>query len=1224
MDLRALRAACMAWYQAVSRSIVQMGVSEHGHGFSQQLVTNGVAKAEGWKTVKLLACSSALATTMIASSALGQETTGGLQGTVKDPSGAVVPHAKVVVATDTLVGDKEISTDTNGYFRFANLPPGHYTITVTANGFTSAKRELVLEVGHLPTLDVVLELGKGSETVEVSSAAPAIDVTTNVTTTNVTQDVINSIPHGTSFQSIIQFAPAARNEPLMGNTTSMALTSFNSVATGNGNGNSSAGSTVNGGTFGFSVAGGSDSENSYLVEGQETANLIGGYSHTNVPFQFIQEVEIKNSGIQAEHGGALGGVVNVVMRKGTNQYHGTVFSEFENDAMDANQIPPIARYNPASSQEATSWGLLDPQFQEYVAKKDHYTNVLPGFTFGGPVLKDRIFAFVGFNPWISNDERAINYDQPGGLGNLGVVNFSQNTRTYYTNARIDAAVTQKLRVYASWLYQLQKQYGENLPFPDSANGLFNSYSTISPSAFSHELGYTAPNSTTNVGADYSLTPRFILTGRFGYYFENYHDFGYPTSGTLGLWQTNGVGSTDVFGNPLPASLQQSNGYYNIGYTSNFTVRNANKAIQTDVSGAWFKSGWKGTHNIKFGYQLNRFSNDVGQHYNVPLVNYYVGSSASYTPAGPTGMANCAAVEASLGIKQCSGQYGYVAIQDTGEGGTATSFNHAFFVQDSWSIARGLTINGGLRLEKEYLPAENQPAGGISKPINFGWGDKIAPRIGVAWDPTGRGKMKVFGGYGQFYDQMKLNLAISSFGGQYWSDCFYALNTPNVASIAPVFSEAGRYCGGIGSNASSGANFDGTTPAGITFLENQNFRTNPITCPTCTLTEEGVAPGLKPYKQHETTLGFDYQLLPSLAFEARWDRRRLDHVIEDSALFNANLASETFVIVNPGQGINSTYNGFFNFLYGLNPGQPGASPCSNCPNTIPAQRDYDGVEFRLTKTSKRWNGMFSYTWSRLWGNYSGLTSSMQEDGGGGRNAPNNSRAFDEPMFSWTANGTSNAGLLPTDRPNTFKGYVYYEIPWMRRMTTDLGIFQVLYQGSPETSFMDVGSAFPLFLLAGGGYSTNIVGRGNWVDVTQDPTTGAISFGPPHLQRTPWFVQTDFNFQQNYKVSESKTLSFSATMQNLFNERSVTAVNETIDSGFNFNFIGPNGLSLAAGTPFYQSIFQPYNYAALANAAYSNSGCSAGHGCGPLTVSSGYGLPNRYQLGRTIRLQVKFTF
>jgi len=96
----------------------------------------------------------------------------------------------------------------------------------------------------------------------------------------------------------------------------------------------------------------------------------------------------------------------------------------------------------------------------------------------------------------------------------------------------------------------------------------------------------------------------------------------------------------------------------------------------------------------------------------------------------------------------------------------------------------------------------------------------------------------------------------------------------------------------------------------------------------------------------------------------------------------------------------------------------------------------------------WNGVLYY--SRLWGNYTGLTSSDEADGGGGRNSPNNSRAFDEPMFSWNDNGGSSSGLLPTDRPNTFKGYVYYELGWLKSFSTDFGIFQVMYQGSPETS------------------------------------------------------------------------------------------------------------------------------------------------------------------------------
>ena len=253
-----------------------------------------------------------------------QETTGGIVGTVKDPSGASVPNATVSVTAPALVGTKTVQTDSSGNYRFANLPPSSYTLTVTATGFNTEKRTFILEVGHLPTVDITLEVGKTTSVIEVTGAAPQIDTTTNVTTTNVTEDVIQSIPHGRSFQSVIQFAPAARNEPLMGNNSMGGYG-------GNGTGGSSPGSTANGGNFGFSVAGGSDSENSYLVEGQETANLIGGYSHTSVPFDFIQEVEIKNSGIQAEHGGALGGVVNVIMKKGSNNYHGSVFAQFEND-----------------------------------------------------------------------------------------------------------------------------------------------------------------------------------------------------------------------------------------------------------------------------------------------------------------------------------------------------------------------------------------------------------------------------------------------------------------------------------------------------------------------------------------------------------------------------------------------------------------------------------------------------------------------------------------------------------------------------------------------------------------------------------------------------------------------------------------------------------------------------------------------------------------------------
>ena len=152
-----------------------------------------------------------------------------------------------------------------------------------------------------------------------------------------------------------------------------------------------------------------------------------------------------------------------------------------------------------------------------------------------------------------------------------------------------------------------------------------------------------------------------------------------------------------------------------------------------------------------------------------------------------GVKNCAAVDTNPGYSKCVGTYGVVNINDDGTAGTATGVNHGLDAQDAWTLGHGITINAGLRIEREYLPAENQPASQkITQPINFGWGDKIAPRIGAAWDVFKNGKMKVFGGYGEYYDQMKLNVAISSYGGQNWEECWFALMQPNLTGVDPGF------------------------------------------------------------------------------------------------------------------------------------------------------------------------------------------------------------------------------------------------------------------------------------------------------------------------------------------------------------------------------------------------------------------------------------------------------
>jgi hypothetical protein len=1111
---------------------------------------------------------------LVAISAFAQETTGGLQGTVKDPSGAVVGHAQVVITGTSLVGTKQVETDASGYYRFANLPPGTYSMTVTAKGFNTLKRAgLIIEVGHLPSVDVTLEVGTSATVVEVTGEAPLIDTTTETTLTNVTSDVIKDVPHGYSFQSVIQFAPGARNEPLAGGRVGP------NAAGGSGTGGDSAGSGTNGQSFGYSVGGGADSENAYLVEGQETADAIGGFSHTNVPFAFIQELQVKSSGIEAAYGGALGGVVNVVMQKGGNNYHGSVFSQFETGSWDGspNAYP---RYDPNFVTPAAGGPLPDATYQSYQPKRDTLTDIFPGFSFGGPIMKDKVWFFGSFNPELRQHARTVGWNWfpgnsafPPAQGNLP---FSANQQTYYTNARVDWAATQKIRVFGSWLYQYQRESGEFLPAADSVNGLTNPTATSPPEIYGHNLGYAAPNVTTNVGLDYTISPHLVGTFRWGYNFQNYHDFGMPSGGAFNSFNTSGKGATDNLGVAIPSNSQlyQIGGFISAPNNINNTGYNASHRNQIDADVSWFKSGWGGTHNFKFGYQLMRLSNAVLQHFNEPNVTVEAGSG-NYIPnyggnyatncavADPGGTYDPASGKFTGGIYGgCAGQYGYVYMMDYGSNGKATSMNHGFFVQDAWTIGHGVTINAGVRFEHEFLPAENQPNGGIGQPIKFGWGSKVAPRLGAAWDVLQNGKWKVFGSYGKFFDIMKLNLAISSFGGQYWNNCYYALSTQSLSSIVPVFDSNTRYCGGAGAGATTPANFPSGTPAGLTFIENANFRTFPTTCSTCTLTEEGVAPGLKPYEQHESVFGMDHQISKDIALEVRWDRRRLDHAIEDAALYSSALASETFVIVNPGQGLNSTYDGFYKFLYGASSGC--ASLSQGCPPSPPiAVRDYDGVEFRLTKaTSAHWAGMFSYTYSRFYGNYTGLTNTDISDGGGGRNAPNNSRAFDEPFFYYGANGKVSNGLLPTDRPNTFKGYAYYELGWLRKFTTNFGIFQYAYQGSPVSSFVDAGISFApdygsynVPSAEVGAFPTYILPRGQFLPLSQD-ASGNLNIGTPYARRTPWFVQSDLQLTQNYKVSESKTLSFSVTVPNALNQHSVTAYWEGMDSDYFAQFLTPS--------------------------------------------------------------------
>ena len=132
---------------------------------------------------------------------------------------------------------------------------------------------------------------------------------------------------------------------------------------------------------------------------------------------------------------------------------------------------------------------------------------------------------------------------------------------------------------------------------------------------------------------------------------------------------------------------------------------------------------------------------------------------------------------------------------------------------SWTVGRRLTLNLGVRLDKENLPTYQSLPG--FQGIDFGWGQKVAPRLGAAYDLLGNNKVKVYGSFGYFFDIMKYNLPRGSFGGDYWHDCVYALDTPDYTQIIPSRDAQGHYCP-LGGGSTPAV---GSLPAGMRFIEN---------------------------------------------------------------------------------------------------------------------------------------------------------------------------------------------------------------------------------------------------------------------------------------------------------------------------------------------------------------------------------------------------------------------
>jgi hypothetical protein len=211
-----------------------------------------------------------------------------------------------------------------------------------------------------------------------------------------------------------------------------------------------------------------------------------------------------------------------------------------------------------------------------------------------------------------------------------------------------------------------------------------------------------------------------------------------------------------------------------------------------------------------------------------------------------------------------------------------------------------------------------------------------------------GQGPLFASYGKFFDIMKYSLPRGSFGGDYWHDCVYAMDFVDFNTITPT-SPGGHACGPTQDPS-----------AGVTvgrFIENINWR-----APAGNPADPGVDPKIKPFSQHEFLVGADWAINPKTGLEVRYARKRVDNMIDDQSIDDS-----VYYIGNPGP------NTYSDLLHRALPADGFLTPiCPDCPHAPRATRRYDGLETRLRYRGKSLNGQVSYTYSKLYGNFSGLT------------------------------------------------------------------------------------------------------------------------------------------------------------------------------------------------------------------------------------------------------------
>ncbi|MGH9941110.1 MAG: hypothetical protein ACRD9R_01990 [Pyrinomonadaceae bacterium] len=861
------------------------------------------------------------------------------------------------------------------------------------------------------------------------------------------------LPKGTNFTSLLKVSPATRQEPLSG---------------------------------GFQIDGASGSENTFIIDGQEVTNFRTGTLNVNnnLPFQLVQEVQIKTSGFEAEFGGATGGVINLVTKGGSNEWHGEFGSQFRPSGLQSDPRPFLRNFRSGSATATPSTFVDIPEYIQ--PRKDEGTDYFPTANLSGPIIRDRLWFFASYTPQIFNTERTLDYISPDPRNRTVSETLTYDFRRVidYSQLRLDGAPSDKLRLTGTFTYNPVRDEGalpaftETTGSPQSAQ-FGGSIGTLRGPAFLGQQGGRQNANNVTGSAIWTPTNKLVLNFRGGRSFLN------EKLGSYGLPRATRIVCSAASSASAAAAAGCTPGQQN--FANNFQVDfdvSTRKTFDADAS--YLLNNFGGRHQLKGGYQYNGISNTTSQGYrNEGILTLIYGTQ---TIANQTGQA------------PAPGTTGVGVFQRFATEGQASSANTALYIQDSYQPTSRLSLNFGIRIEKETVPTFSQGNPGIE----FGFGSKPAPRLGVAYDLTGDGKTKLFASYGWFYDRFKYELPRGSFGGDFFRRDYFDLipgRAFNSYTLGEILGTASDPLGGTGCesddpavrrapNALSRCQFDFRIPSN---LVGDNL-----------FTSGAVDPDIKAARQSEFTVGAERDLGSGFLFRGRFTHKNVDRAIEDIGLPTSG-GSEAYIIGNPGFGLAAQVAQDLGFP------------------VVKAVRRYDAMELQIDKRfTRKYYFNANYTLSRLYGNYSGLASSLEN----GRTSPNVSRLFDLPFQPFTATGEPIDGRLPTDRPHVFKFYGAYTQDWGGRNSTELSGFTTATSGTPLTTI------FTLYNLS--------------------PT---ILNGQGDLGRTEAFTQTDFAVRHKYRFGSNERLTLVAEIDilNLFNEDNELGRQNSISPS---NITGPN--------------------------------------------------------------------